>query len=348
VIATIALSLALAAPGISDAPSLRPLRLPMPPIKSFPAPAPPLIDAAAWMIWSERDRAELGSLDPDTPRPFASITKLMTAILTVESVELSEEVTISPTAAGTPIGFEGQPEVLTGEAWLVYDLLSNILVQSGNDAAVALAEHIAGDSDTFIEKMNAKAAEIGMTGTVFMTPNGLDVPGHVSTPRDLVMLGIYSLQFEELKHVMRLKHVTWHPGNRVIEATSSNRLLGVFPGYAGLKTGDTAAAGQVLLSYADTGTSGLIAVVLGSTGRRVATRELLAWGLDALGPRDRFYSAAAGTELARAFPQWYQTRLTAPQPLDPGPRHPGESTPLTDALADAYRDLLPLTLGGEE
>jgi len=348
VIATLALSLALAVPGLSDATALRPLRLPMPPIKSFPVIAPPLVDAAAWMIWSEREGAELGSLDPDTPRPFASITKLMTAILTVESVGLSEEVTISPNAAATPIGFVGQPEVLAGEVWLVYDLLSNILVQSGNDAAVALAEHVAGDSDTFIEAMNTKATEIGMTRTVFMTPNGLDVSGHVSTPRDLVTLGVYSLRFEDLKHLMRLKQVTWYPGDRVIEVTSSNRLLGLFPGYAGLKTGDTAAAGQVLLSYADTGPSGLIAVVLGSAGRRVATRELLAWGLTALGPRDHFYSAAAGTDIARAFPQWYQTRMTAPRPLDPGPRHASEPTPLTEALADAYQDLLPSILGGSE
>ncbi len=346
-ISALALTLAIAIPGFSDAASLKPLRLPMPPIKSFPAPAPPLIDAAAWMIWSEREDAELGSLDPDTPRPFASITKLMTAILTVEAVELSEEVTISAIAAATPIGYDGQPEVLFGEVWLVYDLLTNILVQSGNDAAVALAEHVASDTATFVEQMNAKGAEIGMTNSVFKTPNGLDVPGHVSTPRDLMALGMYSLQFEDLRHIMRLTAVRWERDNRVIEITSTNRLLGLFPGYSGLKTGDTAAAGQVLLSYVDTGPNGLVAVVLGSSGRRIATRELLAWGLTAMGPRDHFYSAAAGTELARSFPDWYQTRMNAPQPLNPGPRDPSEPTPLTEALGEAYRNLLPSILGGD-
>ncbi len=345
-IAAVALSLALAVPGLTDAASLKPLRLPMPPTKSVPVAPPPIIDAAAWMIWSERDDAEIGSLDPDTPRPFASITKLMTAIVTVERVGLREEVTISPTAAGTPIGYDGQPEVLTGEVWLVYDLLTNILIQSGNDAAVALAEHVAGDADTFIEQMNARAAELGMTSTVFKTPNGLDVSGHVSTPRDLVAMGMYSLQFADLKHMMRIKHLTWFQGNRVIEIDSTNRLLGLFPGYAGLKTGDTAAAGQVLLSYVDTGPGGLIAVVLGSSARRAATRELLAWGLTALGPRDHFYSVAAGTELARAFPDWYQTRMNAPLPLDAGRRDPNQETPLTKVLNENYLDLLPSILGG--
>ncbi len=345
-IAALALSLTLAVPGLTDAASLKPLRLPMPPIKSFPVTPPPIIDATAWMVWSEREDAEIGSVDPDTPRPFASITKLMTAIITVENVGLQEEVTVSPTAAATPIGYDGQPEVFSGEVWLVYDLLTNILIQSGNDAAVALAEHVSGDADRFIEQMNVKAVELGMTSTVFKTPNGLDVSGHFSSPRDLVAMGMYSLQFEDLKHVMRIKHLTWFQGNRVIAIDSTNRLLGLFPGYAGLKTGDTAAAGQVLLSYVDTGPSGLIAVVLGSSGRRVATRELLAWGLTALGPRDHFYSAVAGTEFARAFPDWYQTRMAAPLPLDAGPRDPSEPTPLTKVLVENYRDLLPSILGG--
>lgn len=343
---SLALSLALAVPGLSTSPALRPLRIPMPPIKSLPAPPPPTIDAVSWMIWAEREDAEIGSLNPDDPRAFASITKLMTAILAVENVGLQEEATISPIAAATPIGYDGQPEVLTGEVWPIYDLLSNMLVQSGNDAAVAVAEYVGGDTATFVDLMNAKAAQLGMDHTVFVNPNGLDDPAHVSTARDLVKMGVYSLRFDDLRHMMRIKKATWTPGNRIIAATSTNRLLGRFPGYGGLKTGDTISAGQVLLSYTDTGTDGLVAAVLGSSGRRVATRELLAWGLGALGPRDRFYAAAAGTELAGAFPQWYQTRMAVPAPLAPVPRDPDDPTPLTTALDDAYRDLLPVFLGG--
>lgn len=298
------------------------------------------------MLWAVRENAELGSLDPDTPRPFASITKLMTAILTVEKVALDEETTISAAAAGTPIGYAGQPEVLEGEVWIVQDLLANILVQSGNDAAVALAEHVAEDAEAFIEEMNAKAQEIGMTQTVFLNPNGLDTSGHVSTPRDLITMGVYSLQFPELLHTMRIKHLVWRPGTREIEVDSTNRLLGPFPGFGGLKTGDTAAAGQVLLSYVDTGRNGLVGVVLGSSGRRAATQELLAWGMTALGPRDHFYAAAAGTDLVAAFPEWYRVRVAAPLPLDPGERDPEAPTPLTKDLLAAYNDLLPAILGG--
>ncbi|MEE9298668.1 MAG: hypothetical protein V3V29_06515 [Acidimicrobiia bacterium] len=345
-IAALALSLALAVSGPANQGSLRPLQVPMPPIKIFPAPPPPVLDATAWMLWAVRENAELGSLDPDTPRPFASIAKLMTAILTVENGGLEEETTISTLAAGTPTGYLGQPEVLAGEVWAIEDLLANILVQSGNDAAVALAEHVSEDVEMFVEQMNAKAAEIGMTQTVFLTPNGLDTSGQVSTPRDLITMGMYSLRYPELLHTMRIKHLTWRPGNREIEVDSTNRLLGPFPGFGGLKTGETAAAGQVLLSYVDNGPTGLVGVVLGSSARRVATRELLAWGLTALGPRDHFYAAAAGTDLAAAFPDWYQVRIKAPQLLDPGERDPDTLTPLTENLLAAYHDLLPAILGG--
>ncbi len=345
-ISALALSIALAVSGSGDSAALRPLPVPIPPIKVFPAPPPPVLDATAWMLWAVRENAELGSLDPDTPRPFASITKLMTAILTVENVALDEETTISPLAAGTPIGYAGQPEVLAGEVWVVQDLLDNILVQSGNDAAVALAEHVSEEVEVFIEAMNAKAAEIGMTQTVFLNPNGLDESGHISTPRDLITLGMYSLRYPDLLHTMRIKHLTWRPNEREIEVDSTNRLLGPYPGFAGLKTGDTLAAGQVLLSYVDTGSNGLIGVVLGSTGRRVATRELLAWGRTALGPRDHFFAAAAGTDLVAAFPEWYRARIEAPLPLDPGERDPDAPTPLTENLLAAYHDLLPAILGG--
>lgn len=347
-IAAIAISLALAIPGLSDAASIKPLRLPMPPIKSFPAPAPPLLDAAAWMIWAEREDAELGSLDPDAPRAFASITKLMTGIVAVENSILDDPVTVSPIAASTPIGYDGQPDVQSGEAWVLRDLLTFTMVGSGNRASAALAEGVGGTGDAFVEQMNAKALELEMTSTSFTNPHGLDATGHISTARDLITMGMYALNSEDLKHIVRIKGITWNRENRVVKVTSTNRLLGLFPGYAGIKTGDTASAGQTLLAYVDTGPSGLVAVVLGSSGRRLATRELLAWGMTALGPRDRFYSAAAGTELAGAFPDWYQTRMDAPQPLDPGPRDPSEATPLTKALDAGYLDLLPAILGGSE
>jgi D-alanyl-D-alanine carboxypeptidase (penicillin-binding protein 5/6) len=345
VISALALSIALAVPGAGPAYGLRPVPGPMPPIKSFPAPPPPVLDADAWMLWAVEEDAELGSLDPDTPRPFASITKLMSAILALENADLDAEVVISPTAGAVPIGYIGQPDVATGETWTMRELLILTLVGSGNKASAALAEGVSGTVDDFVVMMNDKAAELGLESTEFTNPHGLDADGHLSTPRDLVELGMYSLQYDELLSIMRVKEITFTPGGREVTVTNTNRLVGRFPGYGGLKTGDTLGAGQVLLSYTSAH-EGLIGVVLGSTQRRVDTRELLAWGLTALGPRDHFYAAVAGEPLATAFPEWYQVRMAAARPLDPGERDPDAPTPGTQALIGAYRELLPAILGG--
>lgn len=344
-ISTLALSLALAMPGAGTAHGLRPVPGPMPPIKSFPAPPPPVLDASAWLLWAVEEDAELGSFDPDTQRPFASITKLMSAILAVENGDLDAEVVISAEAGNVPIGYVGQPDVATGETWTLRELLILTLVGSGNKASAALAEGVAGSVGEFVVMMNEKADEMGLQSTEFTNPHGLDAEGHLSTPRDLVRLGMYSLQYEELLAIMRVKEITFTPGGREVTIVNTNRLVGRFPGYGGLKTGDTLGAGQTLLSYTDA-RDGLIGVVLGSTQRRVDTRELLAWGLTALGPRDHFYASASGDTLATAFPDWYQVRMAAVTPLDPGERDPNPSTPGTEALVGAYRALLPAILGG--
>lgn len=315
-------------------------------MKSFPAPPPPTLDAAAWLLWSVGDDAALGSLDPDTRRAFASITKLMAAIVAVENSDLTAQVVISPTAGNVPIGYIGQPDVRTGETWTMQDLLILTLVGSGNKASAALAEGVAGSVEAFVGMMNDKAEEIGMDDTEFTNPHGLDAAGHLSTPRDLIELGMYSLQYPELLDIMRIKQITFTPAGRAMTVESTNRLVGRFPGFGGLKTGDTADAGQTLLSYAETSTGGLLGVVLGSSQRRIDTRELLAWGLTALGPRDHFYAAASGDPLVTAFPPWYQERIAAPGPLEPGERDPEASTPTTAALLEAYRILLPAILGG--
>lgn len=345
-IAALALSIALTMPGPGASPGLRAIPGPMPPIKSFPIVPPPVLDAAAWMLWSVQEDAALGWQDPDTQRPFASITKLMSAIIALETTDLGTEVVISSTAGNVPIGYIGQPDVATGETWTLEELLILTLVGSGNKASAALAEGVAGSQEDFVALMNAKAVELGLDDTYFTNPHGLDAVGHLSTPRDLIDLGRYSLQYEELLAIMRIKQITFVKGSREITIENTNRLVGRFPGYGGLKTGDTLEAGQTLLSYADTGGSELIGVVLGSTQRRIDTQELLAWGLTALGPRDYFYGAASGDPLASAFPEWYQVRIAAAGRLDPGERDLASATPGRQELIAAYRELLPAVLGG--
>ena len=116
-IAALALSIAMSVPGAGVSHGLRPIPGPMPPIKSFPVPPPPVLDASAWMLWAVEEDAALGWQDPDTQRPFASITKLMSAIIAVENSDLETEVVISSTAGNVPIGYIGQPDVATGETW---------------------------------------------------------------------------------------------------------------------------------------------------------------------------------------------------------------------------------------
>jgi len=327
---------------------LRPLPLPPPPILSFPAAAIPDIDARSWMVYSVDQGAELGSKDPDLSMAPASITKLMTAILAVERIDLSSNITISAHADSTPIGYTGQPDVRTGEVWLAYDLLSNVMVQSGNDASTAIAEAAAGgNAAAFVVLMNERAAALGMASTNFHNPHGLDNPLHVSTARDLIAMGRAALDSPQVMRFARTKAVTYRVAGRVIPVTATDRDLGVFPGLLGLKTGDTLNAGQVLLSYTKTQHDRLVAVVLGTPDRRAATRELLAWAMTALGPRDHFFAVVAGTDLAVGFPAWYQARLEAAGHLPSGKPTIPERTPLTDDLHGAFRLLLPELLGGD-
>jgi D-alanyl-D-alanine carboxypeptidase (penicillin-binding protein 5/6) len=342
--AILSLVAALGAPLASP----HPLRVPPPPISDFPVSAPPDIDARSWMVWAVDEDAPLGEKEPDLVVAPASITKLMTAMLTSDNLDLSNPITISANADTTPIGFVGQPDVRQGEVWTVRELLVNILVQSGNDAAVALAESVAGDTEAFVELMNERAADLGMGDTIFLNPNGLDTSGHVSTARDLIRMGVAALGYPDLLRLARIKHIEFDRGGRHLEIDATNRLLGVFPGYFGLKTGDTIAAGQVLLSYTETSHKRIVAVVLGSAGRRVATRELVTWAMSALGPRDQFLAGGIGTDAAEALPEWYQLRLAAVRPLDPGTPIPPERTPLTEDLEARFRELLPEVLGGGE
>jgi serine-type D-Ala-D-Ala carboxypeptidase (penicillin-binding protein 5/6) len=340
---SLTLSLGAAAPALTA----RPITLPVPPIAAFPAPPLPPIDATAWAAYSVAEESVIGGVNIDVQLPQASITKVMTAILTVENAAMTELVTISATAAATGIGYVGQPAVRAGEVWTVGELLENIMVQSGNDAAAALAEHVAGSVPAFVSLMNARAAQLGMASTVFRSPHGLDAEGQVSTARDLVLLGREALRHPEIRRAARIKHVTFAVGGRRIPVTATNRDLGIFPGLFGLKTGDTAAAGQVLLSYAVPARGGVIGVVLGSTNRRAATRGVLAWAAEAYGPRDYLLAPLHGMPDSDAWPGWYRTRLAGIGPLPPGNRDRPASTPLTGDVDARLRELLPRVLGGD-
>jgi D-alanyl-D-alanine carboxypeptidase len=197
--------------------------------------------------------------------------------------------------------------------------------------------------------MNQKAADLGMTGTHFENCNGLDKTGHVSTARDLIRLGAAVIQQPRITRVTRLKFVTFTPGGRVMAVKNTNRLLGTFPGVLGLKTGDTAAAGRVLLSYAVLAHDDFLGVVMGSADHMRDTGALMAYAMRTLGPKDHFFAAGVHLDALAEWPEWERARLAAAGPLDDGKR-PGSTSRLSPAeqeVVAALRQLLPALLGGE-
>jgi len=340
----VALGLALA--------SLSPIGASLPPlpIAAFPDHEPPVLTARAWALYSVDEGAMLWAGNADQVRAPASVTKLMTALVVVErGVAPDDQTTISARAAAEGIGYAGQDKLYEGEVWAVEDLLADMLVYSDNGAAVALADHTAGSVEGFLVLMNQRATELGMASTHFENPNGLDAEGHVSTARDLAVLGTAVIAQPRITRVTRIKYATFTPGGRVMKVKNTNRLLGTFPGVFGLKTGDTLAAGEVLVSYAVLGHGTYIGVVMGSSDHMADTRLLLAYAGRILGPKDNFYAAGTAMEALAGWPLWERARLAAAGPLDDGKR-PGVPAPLSPAqrsLAAALRDLLPALLGGE-
>ncbi len=343
---------------LSPSPSLRDLPEPPPQVVLAPGSGPEPVRAAAWALYSIDGEQMLWEHNADQRRAMASVTKVMTGLLVVENTDGPEPAAISQVAATTPIGYVGQPRVLEGDAWTVSELLANLMVQSGNDAAVALAEHVSGSLASFVALMNARAAELGMSDTGFANPHGLDAPGHFSTARDLVTLGVAAAAEPRLIRTTRLKSVTFDPGQREpFKVRNSNRLLGTFPGIYGLKTGDTANAGLNLLSYLDTGTHRFIGVVMSADDGRgdtaldhmEATTGLMGYALTAFRPSDYVLAPLVPADVTGALPEWLTARLRAVSVLPTGRDSVSgpASTPGERAAIDAFADLLPAVLGGE-
>lgn len=189
-------------------------------------------------------------------RSIASTTKLMTALVAVEHCpDLDEIVTVDPAA----VGVEGSSLYLTaGEQLPLEHLLYGLLLQSGNDAAVAIAIHTAGDVDTFVDWMNQKAQDLGMTNSHFENPNGLEQEGHYSCAYDLALLGRAVLANPQLAPITATASITL--GTRTF--VNHNKLLRRYEGCVGLKTGFTKKAGRTLVSAARRGATTLVAVTL--------------------------------------------------------------------------------------
>lgn len=218
------------------------------------AQAAVLLDAESGRVLYEKNGHE--------PLRIASITKIMTAIVAIELGDLDDVVTVSPNASGV----EGSSiYLLPGEKLSLEDLLYGLMLRSGNDAAVAIAEHIGGSVEGFVFLMNQKARELGMEHTVFSNPHGLDThEEHYSTAYDMALLSAYAMKNETFAQIVATKRKTVPmPGEEWDRVWyNKNRLLSMYPYADGIKTGYTKRAGRTLVSSSTKDGHRLIAVTL--------------------------------------------------------------------------------------
>lgn len=207
------------------------------------------------ILYEAQTGTVLYSKNPDTPRLIASVTKVMTAVVVLENCDPGEEVTIKPEWANV----EGSSMyVVPGDTYTVKELLYGMIIVSGNDAATALACHCAGSVMAFADMMNAKAAELAMTGSSFENPHGLDGKNQYSTARDIAKLTVYAMKNPVFAEICATKKVTVHG----VTLYNHNKLLDMYEGVVGVKTGYTEAAGRTLVSCAHVDGMSLICVTL--------------------------------------------------------------------------------------
>jgi D-alanyl-D-alanine carboxypeptidase (penicillin-binding protein 5/6) len=303
-------------------------------------------------VYDVRSDTILAQHNATERRPMASVTKLMSALVASQNSDPSEVVVISEHAAATG---EAEIGLVPGELWTMRELLAAMLVRSGNDAAVAVAEHIAGSEPSFIDLMNRTATEMGMADSSFANPHGLDNTRHFTTAVDLLTVAKAALDDPLLAQLMRTHTVKFRPDpeGRPRRSNNTNKLLGLYPGIIGMKTGFTGRAGQVLISAAEFGDRTVIAVVMGSRQHFADSRALLDYALQTHGPLDIMLAPLAmqqgggGTVASFSFPEHVETRLDSAPLLDNGRWALSTSTPLQRSLTEQVTELLP-GLGGSD
>lgn len=201
---------------------------------------------------------------------MASTTKIMTCIIVLENASLNDEVTVSSRAASTGGSRLGLKK---GDKVTIHDLLYGLMLRSGNDAAVALAEHVGGDKEGFAKLMNSKSKELGLKDTHFVTPHGLDDPEHYTTAYELAKIADYALNNEMFAKIVNTKDYTISINGYSKAITNTNELLGYLQGVNGVKTGFTNNAGRCLVTSINRNNFEIITVVLGADTKKIRTAD---------------------------------------------------------------------------
>ena len=230
----------------------------------------PTINSRAYVVIDRKSNTVLVGKNENQKKKMASTTKIMTALIVIENCDLSETVEISKKSASTGGSRLG---LKTGDKITVYDLLYGLMMRSGNDSAVALAEHTAGSISIFADLMNQKAVELGLSNTHFVTPHGLDEDEHYTTAYELALLSNYAMNNEIFAKIVGTKNYTITINGYPKTLTNTNELLGSLNGVYGIKTGFTNGANRCLVTCCKRGEMDLICVVLGADTKKYRTTD---------------------------------------------------------------------------
>jgi D-alanyl-D-alanine carboxypeptidase (penicillin-binding protein 5/6) len=240
-------------------------------------PKPPAIRASAAILMDAESGQILYAKNPDLPRPPASTTKIMTAILLLENTRPEEVITASKRASEV----DGSALYLRpGEKVTARDMLYALMLRSANDGCVAVAEHIDGSEGKFTERMNRKAREIGAVNTLFRNCNGLNKPANRTTARDLALMARYAFRYPAFNETVQSRYYTIQRSivKKDVVLKNHARFLWKFPGADGVKTGYTVPAGRCFVGSATWNGWRLISVVLNSPDIVAETGALMKYG----------------------------------------------------------------------
>ena len=230
----------------------------------------PKTNSRRYIVYDRISKSMIIGKNEDIKSAMASTTKIMTTIVILEKADLNETVTVSAKAGGTGGSRLG---LKRGDKASVRDLLYGLMLRAGNDAAVALAEHVGGSVKGFAELMNEKAIELGLTNTHFVTPHGLDDANHYTTALELAKLTDYAMDNETFAKIVGTKSTTIYINNQSRQINNTNELLGVLNGVVGVKTGFTNNAGRCLVTETKRNNMDIITIVLGADTKKDRTKD---------------------------------------------------------------------------
>ena len=230
----------------------------------------PTINSRAYVVIDRKSNTVLVGKNENQKKKMASTTKIMTALVVIEHTNLSDTVEISKKSASTGGSRLG---LKAGDKITVCDLLYGLMMRSGNDAAVALAEYVAGSISSFADLMNEKANSLGLSNTHFVTPHGLDEDEHYTTAYELALLSNYAMNNEIFAKIVGTKNYTITINGYPKALTNTNELLGVLNGVYGIKTGFTNGANRCLVTCCKRSDLDIICVVLGADTKKFRTTD---------------------------------------------------------------------------